>query len=429
LAGAVGLLAGGPVAGAFASSYALLVVRGWLGGRRNAKFARDFDRQLDEITTAAADLRAGLPATVALGALCRFRRHHTGRPGGPVPGPVGRRDGAARAGRLVGAAHEVAERIGAPLAEILDRIDADLRAQSRLRAAVAAQVEGARATAVLLAALPLGGVAIGYTLGVDMARTLLHTPVGAGCALAGLVLQCAGLAWSHLLCRGAVETTSPSQRRWPAGERGSDRDPVAGRSASRWSVHGAAVLVAVSVALVVPGWPGAVSGVVAAVATHRLLCRLEPVEVRRRRLAAGADLPVAIDLLGAALRTGAPPQHAASTVGEALAGPVGQRLTQVGAALSAGQPPDVAWALLAGIEGGGRVARAAVHSAERGSALASLLTRLGDEARAARAARAEAAARRAGVLVVLPLGLCFLPAFLLIGVAPVVLAVLRTALI
>jgi hypothetical protein len=44
--------------------------------------------------------------------------------------------------------------------------------------------------------------------------------------------------------------------------------------------------------------------------------------------------------------------------------------------------------------------------------------------RAARAASADGTARRVGVLAVLPLGLCFLPAFLLTGVVPVVVAVL-----
>ena len=40
----------------------------------------------------------------------------------------------------------------------------------------------------------------------------------------------------------------------------------------------------------------------------------------------------------------------------------------------------------------------------------------------------EAAARRAGVLIVLPLGLCFLPAFILAGLVPVLVAVLRDVL-
>jgi hypothetical protein len=51
------------------------------------------------------------------------------------------------------------------------------------------------------------------------------------------------------------------------------------------------------------------------------------------------------------------------------------------------------------------------------------LDRQADELRAARTAAAEAAARRVGVLVVLPLALCFLPAFVLAGVVPVIVAV------
>ncbi len=48
------------------------------------------------------------------------------------------------------------------------------------------------------------------------------------------------------------------------------------------------------------------------------------------------------------------------------------------------------------------------------------MARLAAEARADRAARGQAAAERAGVLAVAPLGLCFLPAFVLLGVVPVV---------
>jgi pilus assembly protein TadC len=66
----------------------------------------------------------------------------------------------------------------------------------------------------------------------------------------------------------------------------------------------------------------------------------------------------------------------------------------------------------------------ATRSAERGSALSRALEQQAVDLRAARAAAAEAAARKAGVLVVLPLGLCFLPAFLLAGVVPLVVSVL-----
>ena len=56
------------------------------------------------------------------------------------------------------------------------------------------------------------------------------------------------------------------------------------------------------------------------------------------------------------------------------------------------------------------------------------LTQLADDLRAARLAAGEAARHRAGVLLVLPLGLCFLPAFLVAGVVPVIVAVLGDVL-
>ena len=48
--------------------------------------------------------------------------------------------------------------------------------------------------------------------------------------------------------------------------------------------------------------------------------------------------------------------------------------------------------------------------------------------RTARLAAVEAAGQRAGVLLVLPLGLCFLPAFVLAGIVPVIVAVLGDVL-
>jgi pilus assembly protein TadC len=49
------------------------------------------------------------------------------------------------------------------------------------------------------------------------------------------------------------------------------------------------------------------------------------------------------------------------------------------------------------------------------------VARLAADARAERGRAATARARRAGVLITLPLGLCFLPAFLVVGVLPVVI--------
>ncbi|WP_433213015.1 type II secretion system F family protein [Dactylosporangium sp. CS-047395] len=156
-----------------------------------------------------------------------------------------------------------------------------------------------------------------------------------------------------------------------------------------------------------------------------LFGRLEPAHVRRERATARSDLPFAADLLAAALRAGAPPDRAALAVGEALGGPVGARLVLVGRALRLGAVPATAWGHLGDLPGGARLARAATRSAEHGLALTRTLDRQASDLRAARAAAATAAVRRVGVLAIVPVAVCFLPAFVLAGVVPVLIAVVR----
>lgn len=183
-----------------------------------------------------------------------------------------------------------------------------------------------------------------------------------------------------------------------------------------------------AVGLLLGGIAGVVAGLVSVVAAERLLRRVESPQVRRERVVARGDLPFATELLAAALRTGAPPDRAAIVVGEAVGGPVGTRLTLVGRALRLGASPLDAWAHLADLPGGRRLSRVAARSADRGTALTRSLERQAADLRTAKVAAGEASARRVGVLVVLPLGVCFLPAFVLIGVVPVVTAVIRDVL-
>ncbi|MFG1954305.1 hypothetical protein [Micromonospora sp. NPDC048830] len=112
-----------------------------------------------------------------------------------------------RLGRLARAAVRLADRTGAPLADLVERIEADARATDRGLAAAAAQAAGARATAWLLAALPLGGIGLGYGVGVDPVAVLLHTTVGGACAVAAVVLQIVGLFWAERL--GATPGGNP----------------------------------------------------------------------------------------------------------------------------------------------------------------------------------------------------------------------------
>ncbi|MEV6799673.1 hypothetical protein AB0M91_15175 [Micromonospora rifamycinica] len=241
-AGTGGLTAG-PVAAALLAGYGMLAARAVYRRRAAGRIVRERRRRLDRLGAFAADLRAGLPAptldptaTSAAADLlggpgpapafgtrsAAGRRPEAGPPPGggragssgvpagfppaPRPGEVTPGDGPAdnptgtdRLERLARSAVRLADRTGAPLAELLERVEADARAFDRGLAGAAAQAAGANATALLLAGLPLGGIALGYGIGVDPLAVLLHTPVGAGCALAAMGLQAGGLLWAERL--------------------------------------------------------------------------------------------------------------------------------------------------------------------------------------------------------------------------------------
>lgn len=189
-----------------------------------------------------------------------------------------------------------------------------------------------------------------------------------------------------------------------------------------------AVAVGLAVAGVIGRWWAIPVGVLVGLGTRQVLRRRQPAEVRAARRRAVADLPLCAEFLAAALRAGAPVDRAAAAVADALGGPLGERLEQTARSLRMGAGPAEAWAHVADVPGASRLAAVAVRSSTSGGALAGALIRLGDDLRSDRSVAAEAAARRAGVLIVLPLGLCFLPAFLLAGLVPVVVAVLGDVL-
>jgi pilus assembly protein TadC len=64
-----------------------------------------------------------------------------------------------------------------------------------------------------------------------------------------------------------------------------------------------------------------------------------------------------------------------------------------------------------------------VRAGESGAAVAPGLRSLAADGRAESRAATEAAVRRAGVWILAPLGLCFLPAFVCLGVVPLVLGI------
>ncbi|MBM4829477.1 MULTISPECIES: type II secretion system F family protein [Actinomycetes] len=160
-------------------------------------------RQPGEGLSAAARDSGGLGGhQAAVLAAARF--------GGDVPGALtaAARQPGAEGLRGLAACWRVAVDQGAGLADGLDRLEAALRAERDQRADLRAQLSGARATAVMLAGLPLVGLALGAALGADPLHVLLHTPSGTVCLAAGGVLEGLGLWWALRIMRGAEEAAA-----------------------------------------------------------------------------------------------------------------------------------------------------------------------------------------------------------------------------
>lgn len=132
------------------------------------------------------------------------------------------------------------------------------------------------------------------------------------------------------------------------------------------------------------------------------------------------ELTVVLDLLSAALGSGAGLPRALEATGDALGGPDRAVLRGAASALLLGASWDAAWA-----GSGERFAHVAdalqpawAHGAAPRDALRLAGVRIDQDART----RARTAAARLGVHLVLPLGVCFLPAFVLIGLVPVLVS-------
>lgn len=132
-------------------------------------------------------------------------------------------------------------------------------------------------------------------------------------------------------------------------------------------------------------------------------------------------LAAAWDLLAACLRAGMPVPDALGAIAGAVPVAAAQALRRTGELIALGAAPDEAWRPALDCAATAPLARAARRTARSGSALAGAAADLAARARAELAESAQERAQRAGVLITVPLGLCFLPAFLLLGVVPVVI--------
>lgn len=156
---------------------------------------------------------------------------------------------------------------------------------------------------------------------------------------------------------------------------------------------------------------GAATGLWRGRSVQRALARSAEVEL---------EVPGLADLLVAAVTSGVSVPGALVAVGQAAGGEGGRTLARAGTALARGAPWSVAWAgcpaRLAPLE------RALADAWHSGAAPVPVLRHVATRARRERREAAGEVAARLGVRLVLPLGLCLLPSFALLGIVPLVLS-------
>jgi tight adherence protein B len=116
-----------------------------------------------------------------------------------------RRDGASPGAHgllRLAACWQVAAAVGSAMAPPVTRLTAALRDEEAGRRELQAHLASPRATARLLAGLPVVGVGMGSALGADPMAILLRTPLGWMCLAGGGLLTLLGVLWVDRLAAG-----------------------------------------------------------------------------------------------------------------------------------------------------------------------------------------------------------------------------------
>lgn len=170
-------------AGAIAAVYAAATVTAWHFALRRKRNREARAAAADTVASLAADLAAGTDPARAIAAV---------EPDWPAEATV--------TARRLRAALRIAAELGAPAAELCHRLARHLYDDHQAAARAGAQTASIRATAALLVALPVAGVALGeVALGVEAVAFLFASPAGIGAAATAMGLQAAGLAWTGAL--------------------------------------------------------------------------------------------------------------------------------------------------------------------------------------------------------------------------------------
>ena len=261
----------------------------------------------------------------------------------------------------------MSESAGAPLATSLER--AAEHAEERIDALLGRQsaLAAPRATGRILSWLPLLGLGLGVLMGSDPVGVLTGSILGALTGLLGLGLAFAGRRWTAALVhRAEVESARPSTR---VANAESETEKSASPTGS-----------------------------------------------------APVDTALVLELLAAQLRAGLAPLAALGTLAEALNS---RPLHTVCQRLQMGSGWGSAWSgSSAGTFGELRDALAPAYTG--GAPSTALLLSLADAHRLSERRAAERAAGKLSVALVVPLGLCSLPAFICLGIVPILISLLPT---
>ncbi|MDF3049452.1 MAG: hypothetical protein K0R87_1090 [Pseudonocardia sp.] len=212
-----GLLTLGP-AGALAGA---AVATAWTARRQARQSERTAESAVTELAASLGriteELRAGAHPAAALGGLtadgplaraawgpaARAAALGDGVPAALVAHARDQRD-VGRDLRRIAAAWELAERHGAPLAELLTAVHTDLRWRVAHAGRVRALLAGPRATATVLTALPVLGILLGELVGADPLAVLRSGVLGQLLVVVGVGLALAGAGWAGHILRRAV---------------------------------------------------------------------------------------------------------------------------------------------------------------------------------------------------------------------------------
>lgn len=257
----------------------------------------------------------------------------------------------------------MSESAGAPLATSLER--AAEHAEERIDALLGRQsaLAAPRATGRILSWLPLLGLGLGVLMGSDPVGVLTGSILGALTGMLGLGLAFAGRRWTAALVhRAEVESARAVNAESGAEKPASQAD------------------------------------------------------------AAPVDTALVLELLAAQLRAGLAPLTALGTLAEAINS---RSLHTVCQRLQMGSGWGSAWSgSAAGTFGELRDALAPAYTG--GAPSTALLLSLADAHRLSERRAAERAAGKLSVALVVPLGLCSLPAFICLGIVPILISLLPT---